>query len=977
MMHFLKFSFSLFILLFILPSCFCQSAPGGFIDQWQNYDNSLHLGLGDREVAWDFSDLRSIEAAPPIGVHPRVFFGPSEIPDIKNRMDNTTSGQHISAQIHAYTTLLHLGYQNGGTYNHNSSYGLDAFGNRYIDNAGKWNAQPEYYKLINHDPTVWDGIAIKRKHITASMMALEALEIMVNEGETDDDTGLTYAERSHRLARAMTFWASLAINDPDVNPTLYNNFGGTHMALAYDIHFENMTPGQQDTVRMGLAKINKDYPLHGGELAAYAATSNWAGLNSFEMMINLAIEGETGYYPQMTEKWARAYHTFINYGWYESGAGYEGLGKNYMFLTTGIALAKRGYSMLGHPHVKAYGTKFLPAITQPFGHGFTSYDVWGGSGYNDVTGGYKFSASDIVGLKWIYPADETIDFLWRNYIEKTHNLDSEGYVYQQVSPDDSYHNYLLMAAIFCEDYDASVSWNDQAQELVEEEYIAPDRGLAVMRSGKDSLDLAVQFHCRQDMGGHTHGDRNDFTLSALGRVWIRKSYGGSQFQPSWFHSCILVDDIAIGVGDPDGDKCRQPGKLTEWYTDDQLSKVAGDATDAYTWEWHWSPRDANQDHPWLGTNGWEKVLNTWNEYQFIERDEAHFDLPFYDFEHWHQEGKYERMVKRPYNPMEKVHRTVGVFKNEKPFVIITDDVQKDNDVHEYKWLGQLARDLEIESTNVNLQNEDYRADIILKEPVATGNRRLLVRVLNNNGYDGSTPPGYQDTLTYTDYFNGNPYTSNPNLIRPRLILESNSISPDFKVLLFPYEDGDALPMTTWNATKDTLSVAVGNETMLIAFEMNADGRTVFNIVGECGIVSNTNDSGRGSLRDVIDCAAPGDTIQFSLNMRNKTVSLNSAELILNKDLVIMAPVQENISIQVEDPAITQLERVFVIESGVSVTVSGITLIGGVGNEGAVLLNEGNLILENVETKSAEGIPSISTVRNEGGTMVTKGECRIR
>jgi len=951
-----------------------QSSKGGYIDQWQNYDNSMQLGLGDREIEWNFDGLRKIDTVPETGVHPRVFFGPSEIPDLIDRMKNTTSGQHVSAQIHAFTTLLHLGYGNGGSYNHNASYAQDAFGNRYIDNAGKWNGNPEYYKLIAKDPTVWDGLDIKRRHITASLMALEALEIMVNNGEIDSDTGLSYSERSTMLAKAMSFWAELAINDPNVNPNQYNNFGGTHMALAYDIHYNSMTTGQQDSVRMGLAKINKDYPLHGGELDAYAATSNWAGLNSFEMMINLAIEGETGYFPQMTEKWARAYHTFINYGWYDSGAGYEGLGKNYMFLTTGIALAKRGYSMLAHPHVKAYGTQFLPAITQPYGHGFTSYDVWGGSGNHPVTGGYKFNASDVLGLKWIYPEDEKIDFVWRNYIEKAQNLSSEGYVYQQVNLDDSYHNYLLLAAIFCQDYNEDSSWNDQANQLVEEDFLAEDRGLAVMRSGKDSLDLAVQFHCRQDMGGHTHGDRNDFTLSALGRVWIRKSYGGSQFQPSWFHSCVLVDDIAIGVGDPDGDKCRQPGKLLEWYPDNQLTKVAGDATDAYTWEWHWSPQSPENDHPWLGANGWEEVTETWNDYQFIPQEEAHFDIPFYDYAHWHQEGKLERMIKREYNSMEKVFRTVGVFKNEKPFVLVTDDIKKDGSTHNYKWLGQIARDLTIESTDVNLVDSDYRADIILKEPDATGNRRLLVRVLENSGYDGSTPPGYQDTLVYTDYFNGNPYNSNPNWVRPRLIIESNSVSPDYKVLLFPYELGENLPTTIWNQSHDTLTVNVGTETTKIAFDVNPDGRTEFGLVGDCGLVTNTNDSGLGSLRSVIDCTSPGDTVRFSIALRNQEINLESSGILINKNIALEADPEENITVKTNNPT-SEIAHTVSIETGNTVSLIGLNIIGGNGPLGTAIYNEGTLNIKDIIASKGLGNMINSTVENKGILNVT-GKCDI-
>ncbi len=802
---------------------------GGFIYGWSAFDSSHETGLGEKTITHNFTGIRDIKHAPAIGEHPRIFFDATDIPDIQNRLANTASGQSVAAQIHAYTTLLNLGYTAGG-YSQSATYALDADGERYIANAGFWDSSSQYAKLISGDATVWDAETVKRRHITSCMMALEAFECLMNQGTTDPDTGESYADRAADLATAMAFWASLAIADTNVDPANYNLLGGTHYALAYDLAYNFMTTAQQDLCRQAIAKIIPAEPLHGGELHAFVNASNWSTLNSFEIIINLSIEGETGYNATLTSQWVRALHNFITYGWYPSGAGLEGLGKNYQFTTTMIALAKRGYSLLGHPHVRAYGEEFLPAITQPFGHGFTSYDVWGGSGYHDEKGGYKFSPADAVGLKWAFPNSQRIDFVWRNYIEKAWDLSSTGYVYQQIRPDDSYYNYLLPAAIFCQDYTAG-SWASQASTEIPQDYFAPDRGLAVMRSGTDADDLAVQFHCRQDMGGHTHGDRNDFTLSALGRIWFRKSYGGSQFQPTSFHSCILIDDLGVGVGDPDGDKCRQPGTIMDWSPSSNMTKIAGDATYAYTWEWHWSPQPDGSDHPWLGSNNWEKVLETWNDFQYQPKTESYYSLPFYDWPHWHQENRFERMVKRPYNPMEKVHRTLGVFKGECPWVLVTDDLRKDANTHNFKWLGQIARDLTIESTDVNLVDSDYRCDIILAEPAGTGNRRLLVRVLHNEGYTGAGAPGYTELNPYIDYFSGLPYTSNPNLDRPRLIIESNSVEPDFKVMLFPFTQGDPLPQTTWNATGDTLTFSCGMDDYRIAFE-DISGRTDFHIVND-------------------------------------------------------------------------------------------------------------------------------------------------
>ncbi len=831
-MRFFLLIISLFSVQFLMAQ---DPQPGGFIYGWDNYDNSDTPGLGAREVVWNTEGLRDIPHAPPEGIHPRIFFGPDDIPDIKSRLENLESGQAVRQQIHAYTLLMLVGT---GNYNQNADYALDDFGNRWVGNAGHWSAESHYSQLVAENPNVWTDVEIKRKHITASIMSMLALECLLFENEMNEDVGVSYADLAQDLAKALTFWASLAIDDPLVEPSSnhFNHFGGMHTAITYDLLHGFMTEDQRVIVRQAIAKIIPDEPRHGAYLPAYTCTSNWATLNSFEIIPNLVLEGEAGYKPELTERWMRTLHTFVNYGWYSSGAGYEGLGKNYLFMPTLIACAKRGYSLLGHPHVRAYGQQFLPAITQPFGHAFTSYDVWGGSGEDAETGGYKFKSSDAIGLKWIFPNDPTVDFMWKNYIQQWIKNDSEGYVYQQILPDDSYYNYFVPAAAFALDYSPG-DWQAEADATVEIDYFADDRGLAVMKSSTDKNALGVQFHCRQDMGGHTHGDRNDFTLSGLGRIWVRKSYGGSNFQPTWFHSTILIDDEGMGVGDPDGDKCRQPGKILEYTPDEAMTKVAGDATYAYSWEWHWSPQTG--DHPWLGTDDWTAIEETWNDFQYTPRSEAHFNMPFYEFPHWHQEGKFERMVKRPFNPMEKVMRTVAMVKGENPFVLVVDDLKKDANTHNFKWLAQLARDLTIEETVVNLNNDNYRNDVILHEPATTGNRRLLVRILNNEGYDGSAPNAVMDTLEYFDYFNGTPYNDNPNLDRPRLIVESNSVEPDFKIMLFPFVENQELPTTNWNTTRDTLTVIFNEEEQIFAFPVNNDGRTEIEIVED--IIDDVNE----------------------------------------------------------------------------------------------------------------------------------------
>jgi len=809
--HIMKLKLLLCISLGVLSIITAQtSKEGGFLYGWDQYTSDIYTGLGPRTVNWNPEGTATIIHAPEIGVHPRVYFGPSEIPGIKNTLENAASGRAVKSVLRAYSILLNLGYDG---YNQNADYAKDAFGNRYIDNAGAWSAAPYFQKLKDKDPTVWDGVTTKRKHRVATLMSIEAFMCLIFQDDSSDPIiAKTYQQRASELAEAMHFWATLALQDDTVNPEgqNFNNFGGTHMALCYDLNYNALSESQKEVIRMALNKIIPDAPRHGKALACFANTSNWSTLNSFEIITNLAIEGEEGYKPDLTKYWMRALHNFINYGWYSSGAGYEGLGKNYQFVTTLIVAAKRGYSLLSHPHVRAYGEEFLPAIMQPFGQGFTSYDVWGGSGYDP-------------------PENDKIDFVWRNYIDGWANSNSRGYVYAQISPDDSYNNYLIPAAVFAMDYTTD-DWQSQADRVTSHNYLAMDRGLAVFKSSTGKEALSVQFHARQDMGGHTHGDRLDFTLSGLGRIWIRKTYGGSQFQPSKYHSMVLVNDLGVPVTDRDGDKSRQPSTILNHTLSDNLSTITADATYAYSWEWHWNDRLATQDHQWLDTDGWEKVTETFNDFLTTPQLESHYDIPIYDYEHWHKPENLERIVKKKVNPMQKVVRTIGLLREKHPMLIVIDDVIKDENEQNYKWTAQIARGLELDRYEVSLHDDNYKNDIILKEPASVGNRRLLVRVLENSNYDGSTDPGYIETLDYVDVFTGTPYTPNPNWERNRLIVESTSISPNFKVLLFPYKEGDELPITKWNAERDLLKIIFSDEERHVRFYKNNADNTQIELV---------------------------------------------------------------------------------------------------------------------------------------------------
>ncbi len=106
-------------------------------------------------------------------------------------------------------------------------------------------------------------------------------------------------------------------------------------------------------------------------------------------------------------------------------------------------------------------------------------------------------------------------------------------------------------------------------------------------------------------------------------------------------------------------------------------------------------------------------------------------------------------------------------------------------------------------------------------------------------------------------------------------------------------------------------------------------------------VTNTNDSGPGSLRQALANANDGDTITFAVTDR---IGLTSGELLVNSSITISGPGANNLAVNGNGKS-----RVFHVASGKTATISGLAITngnsgsntgGGIYNDHATLtLNE--------------------------------------
>jgi hypothetical protein len=142
-------------------------------------------------------------------------------------------------------------------------------------------------------------------------------------------------------------------------------------------------------------------------------------------------------------------------------------------------------------------------------------------------------------------------------------------------------------------------------------------------------------------------------------------------------------------------------------------------------------------------------------------------------------------------------------------------------------------------------------------------------------------------------------------------------------------------------------------------------------------VTNTNDSGAGSLRQALVDASDGDTIDFSITTP-ATITLSSGELLVNKSITVAGPGADLLSVNGNGAS-----RLFFIGSGQTVSISGLTITngletsgygGGIYNDHATLTVSNCAISGNSAGSAGGGI--VSDGGNHGSAILTINNCTI-
>ena len=137
-------------------------------------------------------------------------------------------------------------------------------------------------------------------------------------------------------------------------------------------------------------------------------------------------------------------------------------------------------------------------------------------------------------------------------------------------------------------------------------------------------------------------------------------------------------------------------------------------------------------------------------------------------------------------------------------------------------------------------------------------------------------------------------------------------------------------------------------------------------------VTNCNDSGAGSLRQTVADASAGNTIDFDLSPACSVITLTSGYIEVTQNLTIDGPGASTLAVSGDDEG-----GVFVVDSGVTTTISGLTIEDAAINDsdadfGTGIANAGTLNVTDCTLSDNSGNFGGGIDNGNGGTLNVTG-----
>ncbi len=675
--------------------------------------------------------------APPPYVHPRIFFNPEDLPAIRERLKNTKAGQIYYQAITSQVENRMRNYPDGK-----------------LPLAVVKDDNPKSrsgYKSDGNLAALLSDLAFIAMIEADADLARKLIDNMVQQA----------AVQNAIMDKVPDRW------EDDWREFYHNVMGRTMTAMMYDFLYNYMTEEERQLIRSTLSRATRDKWTIGMNGVSAQGQGNWICWTAGDLLQNVvAIENEEGFPVESYRELVNTYKRWLNCGIFEdSGAAYEGMGKNTMTYQNLAILYKRGENLLNSKAAYNHAAKFMLHTLQPDNGYFCQDDLWGGSRNN-------YNAADVAVVKYAYPNDPAIDFVYRNCV---------GEDYLRFKPRGTTYCYVfdLLAPIFGEDHakDAASPGKDAPLE-----YLASEINMMTARSGWDK-DAAFLYFLPRMHGGHNSPARGTFVFAALGRDWSIYPTGHND-KHAFQHSVVTVD-----------------GKNQFPLEDSKMLSytVKPDAVFG----------SCDLQYVYGGTS--PKEMSN-NDYRIIKRDLPWENLPKPLLPHWYTGNRpKDKMprVKTKFKPnFQTAVRTAGLVRGKHSYALILDNFNADGKEHLYRWQMVFAPELE-KSVKVNGNTA------VITDP-ETGNS-LLVSALANEKVN------FEAGAAQEAKYGGKQHALSFSIKSDRLIS---------RVLLIPVRKGEKLPEIKGNeiifadGVKD--KIVTGDVTDSgIAVKITRDGREIF------------------------------------------------------------------------------------------------------------------------------------------------------
>lgn len=772
-----------------------------------------------KPISEGFSQNR-LGKVPKTGVYPRIFTSPDEFADIKWRLENTATGKQLLAVANKELSEMREGKGD--------------VGKLYIDlknSAAKLSANDKVLKSIQN------------------LVAVQGLLAQINKDQAlMSETGVVSRNLFRFLIDIINSKPQNPIRTLEAKEEIYS---GAQLAKLFDFTAACLSEADKNDYISFFAKETAGKYGDGMSLPHHWRRWNHIAMSLAYPLSVLSIENQPGYDRRIFDRGAELLDDYLTYTFTAEGMSTEGMTYTFGPFSDDIllmaAVARRGKSNpFFNAHFRAIPDWLIYTLSP------NPKALW--TSHGDTGSATLLPWEMMMYMKYFFPKDEKIDYVLANAMPRE----------IKKVPD-------VAAFVFVADADKNAAqYNGVPPVSLPLTYFSAQRGTFITRDKWDRNGTSFQFDGRQDMmfQSHDHADKGSFELASHGRLWVVDGWRSTETK---YHSAITIDDRGQGY-------FATPACWLDYV--DKPEATFGVIDYKYSFDWLWIKS------PVADIMSGKKTETMWQDGVYGEtarklsgyypgakpqRDPLRKVAEYFAGSIgnnpliWHEDTWPMRL---PNYQVEHAFRTAGMVKGAHNYMLIVDDLKKDNQERLYNWNMPMPLDVEVVSikqlvevtqgtghgdlgfnhfANKGTQGEydivlgDKRMKRNMKEvddtanetysagrfTPAKGNPQLLVRVLERTPAPRPNlePNPRLEVIEKLKTEDMHQFYLRTMDIGKRLVIPSRSSDPNFKVLLFPYLHGEEMPVTQWNDDRTKLKVEWSDQKDEFIFTKVENGRT--------------------------------------------------------------------------------------------------------------------------------------------------------